>query len=83
MSPIRVLTLYSKPGCHLCEDLRSLLEELRDTFVFDIEEIDITRDPALFALYRHEIPVLLMDGVEIGRGRISELDLTRRVRQGR
>ena len=69
------LTLYSKPQCHLCEDLRALLEELQAEYGFTIEEIDITRDTALFARYRYEIPVLMRNGKEIARGRIADREL--------
>ena len=44
-------------------------------YAFDIAEIDITRDAELFARYRHEIPVLLRDGTEIARGRITDREL--------
>ena len=66
------ITLYSKPGCHLCEDVRALLDELAPERGFGIEEINIASDPALFAQYRYEIPVVSIDGTEIGRGRIDE-----------
>jgi glutaredoxin len=69
------LTLYSKPGCHLCEDARRLLDELRGDFDFTIEEIDITRDAELFARYRYDIPVVTKDGVERLRGTITEQQL--------
>ena len=72
---IRRLTLYSKPGCHLCEELRGTLDELQPEYGFLVEEIDITRNPELEARYRHEIPVLLLDDREIARGRIAERDL--------
>lgn len=66
------LTLYSKPGCHLCEELRLALEDLQDELGYTLDEIDITSDPTLFERYRYEIPVLMRDGMEIGRGRISD-----------
>ena len=69
------LTLYSKPGCHLCEEVRTLLDEIGSSSPLDIEEIDITSDADLFARYRYETPVLLIEGEEIGRGRISERDV--------
>ena len=70
-----LLTLYSKPGCHLCEALRALLDELQPEYGFLLEEIDITGDGALFARYRHHIPVVLVNGREIARGNVSERDL--------
>jgi glutaredoxin len=70
-----MLTLYSKPGCHLCDDLRETLEEFRAEHAFALDEIDITTDAGLFARYRFDIPVLLRDGREVARGRITDREL--------
>ena len=70
-------TLYAKPGCHLCDDVRAILDDIKDSHPLEIEEIDITGDETLFERYRYEIPVLLVDGKEVGRGRISEQDVLR------
>lgn len=75
----RSLVLYSKPGCHLCEELRAELDDMRPELDFSIEEIDITSESALFERYRHEIPVLMMDGEEIGRGRVDIRDVRHRL----
>ena len=69
------LTLYSKPGCHLCEDVREILDGLQPECGYSIAEIDITTDATLFARYRHDIPVVVKDGVELARGRIDEAAL--------
>jgi hypothetical protein len=74
------LTLYSKPGCHLCDDLRTTLVDLQGEYGFSIQEFDITRDADLFARYRYDIPVLLRDGTEIARGRISDRELLDAIR---
>lgn len=71
------LTLYSKPGCHLCEDVRALLDEFQADYGYAVDEVDITTDAELFARYRFEIPVLLRDGGEIARGRIDGRELIR------
>ena len=55
--------------------LRETLDELQAGVRLRIEEIDITSDAELFARYRYEIPVLLMDGREVARGRIDEREL--------
>jgi hypothetical protein len=68
-------TLLAKPGCHLCEEVRAFLDELQPQHHFLLEEIDITADTDLFARYRHDIPVLLRDGKEVARGRISDREL--------
>jgi glutaredoxin len=58
------LTLYGKPGCHLCEEARAVVLAVRERHPFELEEIDITRDPTLEALYRERIPVVAIDGQE-------------------
>jgi len=69
------LTLYSKPGCHLCEDARALVDELRGDFGLTVTEVDITLDDELFSRYRYDIPVLLLNDREIARGRITEVEV--------
>lgn len=69
------ITLYSKAGCHLCDEARDYLEELAADHDIDIQEIDIRRDPALFERYRYRIPVILVDGVERLEGRIEQDDV--------
>jgi glutaredoxin len=54
------LILYGRPGCHLCDDARALLERVGAPFV----EVDITSDDALHAAYLERIPVVCLDGVE-------------------
>ena len=66
----------------MCEELRTLLDELQPEYGFVLEEIDITRDPTLFARYHQDIPVLLMGGHEIARGRVTERDLVSLLRRG-
>ena len=55
------LLLYSRPGCHLCDDAREVLERVGAPF----EEIDITSDDALHAAYLERIPVVALDGREL------------------
>ena len=57
-----VVTLYGKPGCHLCEDARAVIARVRESHEFELEEIDITVDPGLFRRYGERIPVVEVDG---------------------
>lgn len=70
------VVLYTKPGCGLCDEARSLLEELAATTAFDLREIDIRVDPAIFDRYRYRIPIIMIDGREVLEGRIAAADLT-------
>jgi glutaredoxin len=69
------VTLYSKPGCHLCDDARAYLDDLASTRDFDLDEIDIRRDSDLFEQYRYRIPIIVVDGVERLEGRITAEDV--------
>ncbi len=53
--------LYTKPGCHLCEDALALLRDLQGEFAIQIEAINIENDAALFKQYFDKIPVLVID----------------------
>ena len=65
------VTLYSKPGCHLCEEMKSEIARADCAEAFDLKEVNIESDAELFARYRFDIPVLLIDGVEMFRHRLS------------
>ena len=69
------LTLYTRPGCHLCEEMKERLSGLKTRQPFGLTEIDISTSPTLQRLYQHHIPVLLLDGEEIVRHRIGESEL--------
>jgi glutaredoxin len=59
-----VLTFYSRPGCHLCEDALAVVERVRERAAFELVEVDIERDDDLFKRYLERIPVVAIDGVE-------------------
>ncbi|HEY2603101.1 MAG TPA: glutaredoxin family protein [Thermoleophilaceae bacterium] len=59
-----VVTLYGKPGCHLCFDAFQAIEQVRRRRDFELEEVDITIDPGLNRQYGERIPVVAVDGIE-------------------
>jgi len=77
------LTLYSRPGCHLCDDMKAIVERVARTStpVPTIEVIDISSDPELEALYGLEIPVLLVNGKKAAKYRVTEDGLRRLLAQ--
>jgi hypothetical protein len=60
-SPLAI-TLYGKPGCHLCDDLRTILDDLRSEFDFALVERNIEDDPDDFTRFRYSIPALDIAG---------------------
>ncbi len=61
---MHAVRLYTRAGCHLCEDARSVILQVRDRFPFAFEEVDIDRDDELVRDYGIRIPVVDVDGEE-------------------
>ncbi|MDQ0795745.1 glutaredoxin family protein [Streptomyces sp. B1I3] len=57
----RVVTLVGKPGCHLCDEARSVVSSVCEETGASWVEKDITRDEALYKEYWEQIPVVLID----------------------
>ena len=76
---MKTVTLYSRPGCHLCDEARDVLDRLRAQTPFTIEEVDITRDDRLHARYLERIPVVALDGEELFDYEVDERALLRRI----
>jgi thiol-disulfide isomerase/thioredoxin len=74
-----VLTLYSRPGCHLCDEMKAVVQRASRAVdaSITVEEIDISTDPELEARYGLEIPVLLVDGRKAAKYRVTEGELAR------
>ncbi|HUG53712.1 MAG TPA: glutaredoxin family protein [Vicinamibacteria bacterium] len=68
------LVLVGKPGCHLCEVMRSVVAPVATEMGLGLEEKDVRSDPEL-ARYRHDIPVLLLEGREVARHRTTDAHL--------
>jgi thiol-disulfide isomerase/thioredoxin len=77
-----VLTLYSRPGCHLCDEMKAVVQRASravDASII-VEEIDISTDPELEARYGLEIPVLFVEGKKAAKYRVTEEELARLLR---
>ena len=71
-SPARLITLLSRPGCHLCDDAREVIARVAADTGARWEERDITASAADLAEYWDKIPVTLIDGVQHDFWRVSE-----------
>jgi glutaredoxin len=56
------VVVYHAAGCHLCDRARGVVADLHAELGFELDEIDITGDPALEAEYREWLPVVEIDG---------------------
>jgi hypothetical protein len=71
------LTIYSRPGCHLCDEMKAVVKRVSTAVDLTLDEVDISTDPTLEAQYGHEIPVLMMDGKKAAKYRVTEEELRR------
>jgi glutaredoxin len=71
------VVFYTKAGCHLCEEARDMLDDIAAEIVYNLTEIDIRSDPAIFEEYRYRIPVIIIDNETIVEGRIEYRDLAK------
>jgi len=76
---MREITLYGRPGCHLCDEAREVLERIRPDLPFALVERDIEADDALFKAYLERIPVIALDGEELFEFFVDEAELRRRL----
>ena len=69
------VTLYSRPGCHLCDDMKTIVDRVARSVPLNVDIVDISTDPQLEARYGVEIPVLLIEGKKAAKYRVSEEEL--------
>jgi glutaredoxin len=73
------LTLYGKPGCHLCEGALAAVRGVAADRHVDLVEVDVTLDPVLERRYGERIPVLALDSEELFEYFVDEAALEARL----
>ncbi len=69
--PIPTVTLYARPGCHLCEVVKEQLETIRREMDFHIEERNIDEEASLRERYNDDIPVVAVNGQDVFKHRMD------------
>jgi glutaredoxin len=75
--PARTVELLAREGCHLCDDARRLVQRVAAETGTGWTEIDVDTDPRLRAEFGDLVPVVRVDGKELGYWRIDEAKLRR------
>lgn len=73
------VTLYGRPGCHLCDEAREALLRVQAKAPFTVEEINIETDDALHKRYLERIPVILLNGEHLFDYEVDEPALEQRI----
>jgi len=72
---LQTIVFYTKPNCSLCDEALEQIEAVRQLIPFRLEQVGILDDFALYEKYKHDIPVLCLNGLEIFRHRVNREEL--------
>jgi len=71
--------IYSRPGCHLCDEAKAAITSAGCSDQFTLEEINIESDDELLRKYKYDIPVIAIDGVESFIHRVDAKEFRTRI----
>jgi glutaredoxin len=74
-----LVEIYSRPGCHLCDEAKETIERVRLRFGFDLRIIDIESRPELEQEYGEEIPVVMINGSKAFKYRVDQIEFEKKV----
>ena len=69
--------IYSRPGCHLCDEAKAVIMSAGCSDRFTLEEVNIESDEELLRKYKYDIPVIAIDGVDRFIHRVNREDFIR------
>ena len=81
MTNLPTVTIYSRPGCHLCEVVKASILSAGCDGEFVLEEINIDINPAAREQYQYDIPVVFINGTKAFKHHVSSADFKRKLRQ--
>jgi glutaredoxin len=77
------VTLYSRPGCHLCEDAKALMKPLVSEFGATLREVNIDEDSEIAERYAWDIPVIFVGAHKAAKHRIDPRQFRRQLEEAR
>jgi glutaredoxin len=73
--------IYSRPGCHLCDEAKAAIMSAGCSDSFTVEEINIESDEELLRKYKYDIPVIAINGVEMFIHRVDRDEFKTRIKR--
>jgi len=73
--------IYSRPGCHLCDEAKEVIERVHRRVSFGLKVINIETDKALEKEYGEQIPVVLINGTKAFKYRVHEAEFENKVKR--
>jgi glutaredoxin len=81
MPPSIQIEIYSRPGCHLCDEAKAVIEPFTRRYRIDLRVTDVDSDEALRQAYGSDIPVVMINGKEAFRHRVDADSLERKIKE--
>jgi glutaredoxin len=75
------VVIYTRPDCHLCDDAREAIRSAQCSDQYTLEEVNIETDSQLWESYKYDIPVIMINGVEAFRHRLTAGEFKARMLQ--
>ena len=75
------MIIYTRPGCHLCEEAKAAINSSGCDREFVLEEVNIDDDPLLRERYGYDIPVIFINGVKAFKHRVDPREFKRKLRR--
>ncbi len=75
------IEIYSRPGCHLCDEAKEVIDRIQRRYAFAVRVINIEEDPALETAYGTEIPVVFINGSKAFKYRVDEAEFEKKVKR--
>ncbi len=79
----RELTLYTRPGCHLCEEAKAQIAPLLSEYGATLREVNVDADPTLRERYTNDVPVIFLGSRKVAKHRVNLAQLRRQLKASR
>jgi len=76
-----VVTVFTRPGCHLCDEAKVAIHASGCGDEFSLDEVNIDSDPELRERYNDDIPVIFINGVKVFKHRVDPSEFKRKLRR--
>jgi glutaredoxin len=80
MQPATVV-IYSRPGCHLCDDAKAAILSAGCADEFEFNEVNIDEDPSALERYQYDIPVVFINGIKAFKHKVDPKEFKRKLRR--
>jgi glutaredoxin len=75
------VVIYSRPGCHLCEEAKAAIMSAGGSDEFELREVNIDQEPTALERYQYDIPVVFINGIKVFKHKVDPKEFKRKLRR--